>query len=81
MLGYSSLGRKILKNISWKNYKIISLPGVPNYYPAQDAPMCRADLLKVTKQAADPSIGVTLNYFAFTIAMYLGTRDRVVRKL
>jgi hypothetical protein len=81
VLGYSFLGRKILKNIVWKWYKIISLPGAPNYYPAQEAPMFRADLLQVTKQAADPSNEFMLNYFSFTFIMNLGIRDRVVRKL
>jgi hypothetical protein len=73
-------GRKILNNISWKWHKIISLPKAPNY-PAKDASMFRAEVLQVTKQAADPNNEFMLNYFAFTFTMNLGTRDRFVRKL
>jgi len=81
VLGYSFLGRKILKNIGRKWHKIIRFPGAPNYYSVQDAPIFCADLLQVTKQAADPSNEFMLNYFAFTFTMNLVTRDRVVRKL
>jgi hypothetical protein len=69
VLGYSFLGRKILKNIVWKWHKIISLPGAPNYYPAPDAPMFRTDLLQATEQAADPSNEFMLNYFYFTFTI------------
>jgi hypothetical protein len=54
-------------------HKIISLPGAPNYYPAKDAPMFRADVLQVAKQAADPSNDFMFNYFVFTFNMNLGT--------
>jgi hypothetical protein len=81
VLCHPFIDRKFLNNISWKLHKIISLPVAPNYYPAKEAPMFRADLLQVTKQAACPSNEFMLNYFAFTFTMKLATRDRFVRKL